>query len=55
MITEYFTRWWDVLGSTADTGNIFLGIWSLGALLLPYVVLVSATYALGYWIYTKTI
>jgi hypothetical protein len=52
---EYFTKWFEVLLDTGDTGNLFLAIWSLGALLLPFVILISAIYAIGYWLYWKTI
>ena len=50
---EYFTKWFDTLAGTADTGNLFLGIWSIGALLLPFAVVVGVSVAVVHWLYWR--
>lgn len=53
MMVGYFEKWWSVLSDTGDTGNFFLAIWSLGALVLPFVVLLGTIVAIATWIEYK--
>ena len=51
----YLEKWWSVLSSTGDTGNFFLAMWSLGALVLPFVVVAGVAVAVYAWIQVKLI
>ena len=52
-MVKYFGKWWSVLLDTGDTGNFFLAIWSLGALVLPFVVVFGVIVAVATWIEYK--
>ena len=52
-MSEYLEKWWSVLLGTGDTGNFFLAIWSLGALVLPFVVVFGIVVAVATWIEYK--
>lgn len=51
----YFEKWFSVMSSTGDTGNLFLAIWSLGALALPFVVVFGAVVAVYAWVQVRLI
>lgn len=51
----YFEKWFSVLSSTGDTGNFFLAIWSLGALVLPFVIVFALIVGAISWIHWRTI
>jgi hypothetical protein len=49
----YFEKWWSVLSSTGDTGNLFLAIWSLGALLIPFAIVFALIVGVLSWIHWR--
>ena len=45
---DYFTNWYQIMEDSYKGGNIFLWAWSIGAQLLPFVIVIAGISALCY-------